>query len=426
MKRSLTTILIIGLMIGLFGVPRLHAETWSEPMFGLSIDTPPGLRIVEQTTDGALLKIVGEDSAVASLHIEQQSLDWSLPDIRERALAQLGFGASQPLLLDESPHRTEIAGHRAHWWKMRVTSETRGEFYLAQAFIMLSPRRYAVIQSEADWADAEAAAALFDTTIAGLSVKDQNELGEEHLRRLRAGDDWLKAILPAMTRAGQRTQNHWFLIEADGEVIGYERHTQTINEDFGTQGLSVERMRRVFSNQGTQDALIRAFASADGTIEVWEARTTFRQPGTLQTQTQSSAVTAVRSGDSLIITREEPTSTSQTEHAIPELGYLPMAHQLALGPGWLDALGRPIAFYHYYAPTASMSFALAEAAATSDGWTVTLYPAPRRAAQALIYDHDGQLLEHRTPDGRILRRVTPEQLRQKVQHLEPNGINRDR
>ncbi|MEQ9459536.1 MAG: hypothetical protein RIG82_01110 [Phycisphaeraceae bacterium] len=395
--------LILSLLVLI--TPSVTATTWSEPMFGISLDLPDNAHYVEQTDDGALIKVVGEGSAAASLHLEQQDQDTILPAITNRALGQIGFGASQPTILEESPLRTTIAGHRAHWWTVRVSSEKRGEFYLAQAFIMLTPRRVAVIQSEADWPDADRGRELFDQLVNSFAVRDQQELAQEHRQRLERGRQWIDAVVPAMNQTITTPTTSWFLIELQGEAIGYERHVIKPATELGIEGISVEHRRRVDHKSTIQDSVIRAFASADTTVEVWESRSSIKQIDNTAAPYYSKAITAVRTGETLVITIEDPDRTAQTQHAIPPIAYLPMAHQLAMTTGWQDLLSDPVAYYSYYLPVESMTFALAEAHQASNGYQVMLYPAPRRAAQNLHFDNAGQLLEHTTPDGRSLRHV---------------------
>lgn len=388
-----------------------HAATWAEPMYGMSIKYPDAYRTVEQTTDRALVKFITQDEIVGSLYIEPQFTDQDLPEIKQKALSQLAFGAKQPELVDESPHRTYIADRRAHWWTLRTETEHGGNVIFGQCFIMISPRRVAVIQVEADWNQREQATAFFHQLMDGFALQDQEELAQTHIQRLEQGDHWLSGILEAMTqRPDARTS--WYLIEQNDKVIGYERRIIRPTNELGVDGLSAEVQRKTTTESQSQTTILRAFASADRAVEIWEARTSIQSGNALNQPEINTAFTAVRMKDILRVTIESPTRNQQKDFTIPELGYLPLAHQIAMGPGWRDAAGEPFAYFSYYMPVEHISFALAEVNPTPEGWTIRLYPAPRRAVQTLTFDHDGNLITHTTPDGKTLRKTTPERISQ--------------
>ncbi|QDU72135.1 hypothetical protein [Mucisphaera calidilacus] len=408
MMRCCTTVLVVLCCLVLPGV--CAGATWSEPMFGISIDYPDTCGVVEQTTDRALVKFVGHDGVVGSLYLETQEQDWDLPAVKKRALSQLAFGAKQPLLVEESPHRTMVADHRAHWWTLRTQTENGGDVLLGQLFIMLSPRRVAVIQVEAAWEQRDEATRLLHALREGFSVEAQERLAEEHLERLRAGDRWLGGVLEAMATQAE-TQTRWYLIESEGRAIGYERRVVRPTTELGVSGLSVEVRRHVETNRHHERTIVRAFASADRQVEIWEARTTVTAADRPGGAGLDSATTAVRSGEVLSVTFESPTRTWQREFPIPDMAYLPLAHQLAMGVGWRDAASEPVAYFSYYMPVELMAFAIADVTASPAGWDVRLYPAPKRAAQRLRFGRDGALLRHETPDGRVVRVVSPGELR---------------
>lgn len=418
----------------------LSPERWQEEKYGISLRPPLDSKLTHETIDDALLTIQGPARSSTQVYLREMksdaevgqflqtdptkpnapptrvtydnrapvSLDMdSLVDI---GLKQVAVARPQSVLLDQQ--RLQVADRPAAILYFNLPpDEKQRRWVLGHAYLLVNPRTFAMLRLSAAQEDFAAVRPVFEAVVRSLQVQDPAQRDQLRQEQIREGQQWRASITAQQYRQGL-IEEQWLRMLDGSKDIGYVQITQKhgLNPKTKEPGITVHVRARVVRGNEALDSDSDFFLPDSAQSEVWSSKAT-RRPlkpaagpapaaGFVPPKESSAVETGTRSGDQIILVRQDAVSAKRFEWKTPPQGYLAQA-ELYLMPQFLPRRTTPImGFYAYYPNQGTISYRTVKVEAGQDGaYKVTVQPAPNAPEEVSLYDRNGRLIERTLPGG---------------------------
>ena len=400
----------------------VHADTtllgtkrWREHSHGVSLLPPLGSRLISQTADDAITRIVGDTGYSINLYIKKSSVDLAIQSLIPKAIHQLGSVYPSAIILQQNA--LHLRGRPGAVIYFKIPDKKRGDWVMGQAFIQLDPRTFVMLKLEADHQRFQEVQEVYEAVVHSVEVQDPKELDQQRAQQISNGQAWLKQLTPARLRQTIRPEE-WLRIVENNQDIGYMCIKNKTDASMGLPGVRIDIQTRIFLGPNIYDSTSNFFASDDGTQEFWSIRTTARptQPALAKKNNvppniNSWAETGVRSNNKITVSLERPSGVEKHEWQQPPQGYLSQikVHLLErlVGNQEHEAMG----FYAYHPNSQKIVYRTASVQTTPEG-TIAIHarPSPEQDEYITYYSPDGKFIKRLLPGGRSILPATKKEL----------------
>ena len=410
----------VWVMTGL--APSVHADVtllgtkrWREHSHGISMRPPLGSRLISQTGDDAIMRIVGDAGYTINMYIKKSSADLDIQTITPKAIHQLGTLYPSAIILQQN------ALHLQGWPSVviyfKIPDKKRGDWVIGQTFIQLDPRTFVMLKLEVDYPRFQKVQKIYEAAIHSIDIQNPKELDQLRAQEVSHGQALLKQLTPARLRQALRPEV-WLRIVENNQDVGYMCIKNKTDTSMGLPGVRVDIQTRFFLGKNTYDSTSNFFASDDGTQEFWSVRTTVRpiQPDLVQKanappNVNSWAETGVRSNNNITVSLERPSGVEKSEWQQPPQGYLSQiqVHLLdrLLGTQESQAMG----FYAYHPNSQKIVYRTTSVQTAPDGTTaIHVRPSPEQDEYVTYYNPNGKFIKRLLPGGRAILPATKKEL----------------
>lgn len=437
----------------------LANQRFHELAYGLSFREPAGTYKILQTTDGALVKYLFPNGSTFSFYIRHsgksarlkgaingaskdseqhsrigpQTQPLTLDQVKTRALNQFLFAYPSAERVKDKHPKIKIAQQPGVKLYFLVPNKKHGDWVAGQAFMLVGGRTVAMFQMQCLAHRFAKQRKLFESLLHSATLEDPQKLNGQRQRQLTAGVDWLQTITDQ--RINQALHGpRWFRITQNDKDVGYECVTAANARQMGDKGVRVLKQLHIDAGKSTYVSIESFFASRNGSIELWSIRSArynnakpkITLPGAGKPPEHAIwSEIGVRSNNDITVSRHTPSKHTTHHWKKPHNGYLSQVAAKLLMGMLPHQHAKRYAFYAYDANTGQLSLRLVSVKPLAGGkFQVTVRRTPDRAPRISTYDSRGRLIKRRLPDGRVLLRTQPDQLR-KIWHIPaPNGNRR--
>lgn len=403
-------------------IPSVHADVtllgtkrWQEHSHGISLLPPLGSRLISQTADDAITRIVGDTGYTINMYIKKSSVDLGIQTITPKAIHQLGTLYPSAIILHQDT--LHLHGRPGVVIYFKIPDKKRGDWVMGQAFIQLDPRTFVMLKLEVDNQRFQEARKIYEAVIHSVEMQDPEELDQLRAQQISNGEAWLKQLTPARIHQAIRP-DEWLRIVENNQDIGYMCIKNKTDTSMGLPGVRVDIQTRFFLGKNIYDSTSNFFASDDGTQEFWSVRTTVRpiKPALAQktnapANVNSWAETGVRSNNKITVSLERPSGIEKNEWQQPPQGYLSQikVHLLDRLLGNQDS--QVMGFYTYHPNSQKIVYRTTSVQTAPDG-TIAIHarPSPEQDEYVTYYNPDGRFIKRVLPGGRSILPATQKEL----------------
>lgn len=418
----------------------LSPERWQEEKYGVSLCPPLESKLTHETAGDALLIIQGPARSSTEVYLREMKNDaevgeflqtdpskpnapptkvtydnrvpisLDMDSLVEIGMKQVAVARPQSVLLDQQ--RLEVAGRPAAVLYFNLPpDEKQRHWVLGHAYLLVSPRAFMLLRLSAAQEDFATVRPVFEAMVRSLQVQDPAQRDQLRQKEVREGEQWLSSISLQQYQQGL-IDEQWFRMLDGAKDVGYVQITQKHGPNPKTKepGINVHVRARVLQGGEALDSDSDFFLADRGQSEVWSSKVT-RRPlkaapkpaataGFTPPRETSVVETGTRSGDQIILVRQDATSAKRYEWKTPPQAYLSQT-ELYLMPQFLPRRDTPVmGFYAYYPNQGSISYRTVQVQAGKEGaYKVTVQPAPNAPEEVSLYDRSGRLIERTLAGG---------------------------
>lgn len=391
---------------------QLDETRWRDQAYGLSLRPPLGSRLIEQTGDAYLVRILdqqGRFQMAASVKRSRQRL--TMDAVVGSISMQLK--SAQPSAKKSDPVRQKVDGHDATVMYFTYPQPAKGpDAIIGYCMVQMDAQSFAILELQCSADHAEQHIPTFERVIGSVEFTDQKELAKRREEAIERASQWL-----SRTRSPQRMkqlreqlrEQQYFRILDGTKDIGYMRirqATETIDLARKKQpGIRVEiQSRLVKQNRTTIDTLAKFFLADDDTTELWTVTTTLRQPAPNRPEPikQTFTETGLRSGTNINITVNGPRGADQLRFNRPKRGYLSQVEAKLLPQIMPTDRAATYGFYWYNSATNKLTYRTEQVTPALSGFVITTRLGPNAPALRATYDGNRRLVEQQLSATRKL------------------------
>ncbi len=393
---------------------------WQEPGFGVSLQPPPGAKLVQNARMDEMLRITCADGQVINFSIRKSESPVAIDAVARHAINLMQWSHAKSIV--EEQRLATIAGRAGARLRFDVPDGKTGPWTLVQALIMLDDRHVAVLHMDVDKHALDQAMPTFDTLVKSVQITDPKLLDKERQEAILRSEAVLARLTPHQV-SGVLEPDRWLRIIENDIDVGYMRVRQFRDVEMNQPGLRVDTQVRMVVGRQAVDTLGNVFMADNKRTEIWSVRTTVREKeARLRPQagrgkrpdvgvTPSWAETGLRSDHEITVTVQTPSGKKEHKWERPKHGYLPYALQ-SLMPVLLPRdTAQTYAFYSYYPNATSLVLRTERIEPRPDG-SCRLFTraSPDEPESVTEYDARGRLVRQTLADGRVLLPSTAAQV----------------
>lgn len=424
--RRLLALMIAGLGLGAIAGPvsaapddptdLLDTERWRENKYGVSFLPPVGSKVVRQTADEALVRIVGKEPAYEiAIDVKQAEESVKLAWLVESSKNRQERAHPDSKLLQA--RALELSGMPAHRLSYRIpVPARRTDAILEQMLIQMGPRSIAVVEMRGAFNDADQLRTLFDAVLGTLEIADQAELAKRRREAVSRTRQWRDELTVDDLKAAAGDTAYFRVVHDDRDLgwMEVERKTGQFN---GQQGVAVLITSHLRLRQGRIESRGRYFRPFDGPVGgTWSVKTTYRFAD--PNKPPRSAVETGTVTDEQVEVRIDANTGEKNEELRfrrRPIGYLPQADAWLLGRLLPHDTATTYGFYWYNRRERKVTFRSDKVTPALDGFVITTRLSPNGPELRATYDRAGRLQEKELGRGRRLIRSTAEALENRWQ-----------
>ena len=396
-------------------VTLLGTKRWREHSHGISLRPPLGSRLISQTVDDAIMRIVGDTGYTLYMYIKKSSADLDIQSIIPKAIHQLGTMYPSAIILQQN--RLQLQGWPGVTLYFKIPDKKRGDWVMGQTFIQLDPRTFVMLKLEVDDSQFEKVQEIYEAVVNSVDIQNPKELDQLRTQEISNGQARLKQFTPSRLRQAIRPEE-WLRIVENNQDVGYMCIKNKTDTSMGLPGVRVDIQTRFFLGNKTYDSTSNFFASDDGTQEFWSIRTTVRpiQPALAQKANappniNSWAETGVRSNDKITVSLERPSGVEKNEWQQPPQGYLSQVQVHLLDRLLGNQESQTMGFYAYHPNSRKIVYRTTSVQTAPDGTTaIHVRPSPEQDEYVTYYNPDRKFIKRLLPGGRSILPATQKEL----------------
>jgi hypothetical protein len=414
------------------GPDPLALERWSERSYGISLRPPLGSRLMEQTGDESILRIVGANgeytcSMSIKKPVRKTEAELVIENVVEDAIRQISISQPSARLVDKNKIKPAGKPGGVIFLTMPPTKRDPKPWVLGQAFMLIDPETALVIRLDVEADKFERTRPIFEAMVMSLGVEKPEDIDRERQAQIEASDEWRKTVT-SKKLAMALVSEQWFRVTEGKTDVGYTRVQQSVGRSMDASGIQIDIQARVQVEDKTYESVSQFFLSDDGNKEVWSVKTTVMPLNATPEKTAAKkpsnnrkslapdvitwSETGVRSGADITLNRDTPTGSKQFKWQRPPRGYLSQAELYLLDVTLPRQQAQTYGFYAYYANSGRVTFRAERIAPEpSGGFRVFSRPSPEQPEQMSVFDAQGKLLRRELPGGRVMTPTTFEQVR---------------
>ncbi len=391
---------------------RLAEERWSEKRYGISLRPPLGAKLLEQTGDDYLLRILDPAGLYQiTIAARQSRSPLTLEEVARAAQMQI-VDAHPATELIEHKKDMNIGALPAQRMYFGVPQPQGSDALFGQLVARVNDRLFIVLEVRGSIDDQPQLRRVFEAVGNTLQVEDQQALAEQRRKAIEAGRQWAASLTPERLREAMHEPRYFRLLE-DGRDVGYLRVDCEAGQFSQQDGVSIVVQTHIETGNAKVDSKAEYFRPFDAIVgEAWSIRTTVRRPGP-NAQAQTAVETGAGTSEGIDIHVDGTAGVQSSHHTFPRppQGYLPQVDARLL-PRLLphDAVGE-YGFYWYNPATRKVIFRIDRLTPTVDGFVISSRLGANADPLRASYDAQGNLLEKDLGSGRTLKRSNLESLK---------------
>lgn len=410
-RLALTTVVGCIAASGAFAEPDdptdlLDTKRWRENKYGVSFMPPLGSKVVRQTADEQLVRVMS-NSPPYEISIDVKRLEQSMSFevlVKAAKSQQLRTHPDSELLDGEATELSEMPAHRLSY---RVPVPARKtDALLEKALIQMDARTLAVIEMRGVFSDADRLRTLFEAVLSTLEIADQEELAKRRREAVARTQQWRSELTADELKAAAGEQAYFRLVH-DERDIGWMKVDRSTEKFNGLPGVAVSLLTQLELRQGRIESTGRYFRPLDGPVGgTWTVKTSYRFA-----DPKRGARTVVETGtvtDEHIEVRIDA-NTGQKNETLRfrrrPIGYLPQADAWLLGRLLPHDAATTYGFYWYNRRERKVTFRSDKVTPALDGYVITTRLSPDSPALRAEYDRQGRLQKKELGGGRRLIRT---------------------
>lgn len=387
----------------------LSSQRWISEGHGLSLRPPLGARVLEQTADDAVARIVGKPPYTITIYLRRSEKEVDLPRVQTLAIEQMAV--AQPSAIIQEQRDVMIAGRPGIAIYFRIPMENKPAVAIAQSFVLMDPLTVMMVQLDTAYSDLPAVKGLYEAVLQSIELRDPAVVAKERGEAVKRFTTWMAKMDARQWKAALVSQQWLRLVEGKTD-IGYMLIEQKPDTAMEQPGFRIDVKARVQVGPDYYDSLSTFFASEDMTVEMWSVRTTVRPQGRQLTPEEefkrSWAESGLRSNGSITITRESPEGKKEFKWDEPAV-YVPQVAIYLMGP-MLPREGAELGFYAYSPNSGKVGYRTEQVKQTKDGFEVHSRPAPDLPIQVSAFDPQGKLQRRTLTENRSLIPASPQEV----------------
>jgi hypothetical protein len=414
-------ILAAGLLMALAAIA--HAQTiedlldtdrWADRKYGISFRPPLNAKLIGQTADDALVRVLDSQNRYQiTISVKQSRSNLSLEQVVKTAKYQVLDGHPSTRVLEEKA--LKVGEQSAQRLYFAVPQPSTADALLGQTIVLLNARMFVVVELNCAAKHAEQARPIYEAVVETIRIADQEELARQRREAIERTRKWRATVdQQALTRAARGRPQLFRIVQAGKQDIGWMRLSRGSGEFAGLRGVQVLIEMHLEVEGVTLDSkadYFRPFETPEG--EAWSVRTSIRRPGPAGQEPRVAVETGSATMGTIEIKLGGTGDLPQKDMAFPRPphGYLPQAD------GWLlpyllphDTAGE-FGFYWFNTTDDEMTFRVDKVTPTLTGFTIVSRLSPNSAELRATYDRDGNLLEKDLGGGRKLIKTDAARLR---------------
>lgn len=372
----------------------LDSERWVDETYGLSLRPPLGTKLIEQTGDDALLRIIDADKRYSmSVAVRRAGRELTLREVMTSAKAQIKqIHPATELDGQERIKVGQLAGAMLHF---RVPYSTDKVALISQCVIQLNPRAYVLVEIRGQYDQADRLRQLHEAVVHSIDITDLDARARRRGEAIERTQKWRKTVTPEELKAAARGAEYYRMLHGSKD-IGYMIVERQIDEFAGKPMVRVSVATRVDLDRGRMDSMAEMYRPLDQIAgEAWSVRTTFR-PDDRRREARTAAKTGATTLAHVTVTTDGTggAEAAEKQYARPEVGYLPQAEAWLLPQLLPTEQTGEYGFYWYDDRSDSIVFRSDRVTPTLEGFVITTRLS-HTADQALraTYDSQGRLIE---------------------------------
>ena len=418
--------------------PLLTNERWEDQCYGFSILTPANTQVINNTSDGSIVKFMAKNQYNLSVDIIKSDRATELAPIAIRSKDQFLFAYPSAVEFEKKDELFRI-NHTIPALRqyLYVNDKIKGNWILGQTFIQIDPVTFALIDIEFKANIFNTIEPLYKAVCDSVQLRTPEELDIPREKLINNGKSALEnfnleqacKILP---------KEQWFRVIRNGQDIGYTQRTHKKSKQLLRDGVIFKYKSLVHLNDADITVKNSFFESFDNNVEIWTIEkwnTNKNENITAKTdqgkvvslpKTTKSTITGMRTYKNLkVIVETESRIQEPCEWKIPEGMYISQLRQMLL-PAFLPA-DQPngYSFYGFDTDTQELSimsaYTMPDENAPNKFWAEFL-PTLNASPMLSCYSTDHATLRTEEPNGIILVPTTPQELKKIEQRRKHNRL----
>jgi hypothetical protein len=382
---------------------------WQDKAHGISVRPPIGTRLVEQTADDYLLRIIDEAGKFQiTVALKKSAADLTLEQVLRSAREQIKtFQPASDVVGSEVKKIGQLEGAIIYF---RVPQPVGDDLLIGQAIGRIDAQRFVLMELRCVITAGPQYIPTFEAVTQSLSIANRGELAAQRRAALERGQAWRHSLSIEKLHKSLIPEQFFRLVE-NGRDIGYLRVTQAQNANgvalHPRPGVEVEVRSRIVAQGVTIDSRAAMYLADDDAAEVWTITTTYRQRDARgQEQLRTFTETGARTGETMEIAINGPEGLKKPKYKRPVVGYLSKVEAETIGQLLPRDRAGDYGFYWFDSRSGKMTFRSEQVTPTLSGFTLTSRPTPNAAALRATYDAQGRLLRKQLGPNRELVAAT--------------------
>ncbi len=396
----------------------LRTTAWQDQAHGISIHPPLGTKLVKNTGDQYLLRIIDEAKQFQiTLALRQSRKALQLADVIKSAQDQIkSIQPASSVMGRELKRIGELDGVIIYF---QMPQPRGNDALVGQVIAQLDANRFVVMELRCAIQLGQQTIPTFEAVAQSLKVADQQQISARRREAVGRAHDWKQQLRIEDLRKAL-VPEQFFRLTEKGRDIGYLRIRQEWSKD-GVKanpqpGVNVEVQSRMVISGTTLDSRSAMYLSDSDIVELWTTTTTFRQAentgkDAVRTVTEAGA----RRGDQISISVNDSHTMKKRNFTYkrPVLGYLSQVESQLLGQLVPRDRASVYGFYWYLPRTNKLTYRSDRITPTLTGYVMTTTLTPNGEPLRSTYDGEGRLLSKQLGGRRELVATTQEKILQR-------------
>lgn len=257
---------------------KLLSDTrWQDQAFGVSLLPPLDCKMIEQTGDDYLLRMVNAQMPYQiTVAVRRSRSAQKLDNIAEMSKAQILNAQGRATLLEHVP--LKVANLRAMRLYYQVEPVGNKPALIGQTLVEINPFTFAVVQVEGAAQQMQPLRAIYEAVVNSVEIADQEAIAKQREQAVTRSSQWRGRLTEREIAAALNVEQYFRITENDKD-IGWMHTVSAAGEFNHLKGFRVTVETSLRLTDARLDSKAEYFTPYAGPVgEAWKVTTTLR-PG---------------------------------------------------------------------------------------------------------------------------------------------------